>query len=111
MEPLKIQQKWEDMIQYAYVILRSFPKSERFTLGFEIRSVLWKGYARIIRANSVWSKLPELDALDIEIKVLTAMIRSAATLKILPIKKYDRISAMLVEIGKMLGGWKKSCKK
>ena len=50
---LKIQQKWEDMIKYAYVALRQLPKSERFTLGAEIRAGLWSGFRLIIRANAI----------------------------------------------------------
>lgn len=41
---LKIAQKWEDMAGYAYGALRQFPKSERFTIGAELRECLWKGF-------------------------------------------------------------------
>ena len=52
MQELKIQQKWEDMAKYAYIALRHIPKSERFTLGSELRSGIWKGLALITRANT-----------------------------------------------------------
>lgn len=104
---LKIQQKWEDMTAYAYVSLRQMPKSERFTLGAEIRSKIWAGFQLIIKANAARNKMPFLFELDVEIKTLLALIRVAHGMKIIPFKQYGRLSELLVEIGKMLGGWMK----
>ncbi|MBW2123229.1 MAG: diversity-generating retroelement protein Avd [Deltaproteobacteria bacterium] len=93
------------MAGYAYIALRHIPKSERFTLGAEIRSGLWKGLRLIVRANAAKSKLPLLYELDAEIQGLLALIRVARDLKIMPYKKYEILSGKLVELGKMLGGW------
>jgi len=102
---LKIQQKWEDMAEYAYVALRHVPKSERFTLGAEIRQCLWRGLRLIVRANASRDKRRYLFELDAEVKTLQALVRTAHKLAILPAKKYRIWSEMLVELGKMLGGW------
>ena len=107
---LKIQQKWEDMAGYAYVVLRHIPKSERFTLGAEIRTGIWKGLRLIVKANAVRNRLPMLYELDAEIKTLLALMRVAYGLKIMPSKKYEILSGKLVELGKMLGGWIKYSK-
>ena len=105
---LKIQQKWEDMIGYAYIALRNIPKSERFTLGAEIRTALWSGLRLIIKANASRRKLTMLYDLDVEIKTLLALARVAYNMKIMPFKKYQHLSGLLVELGKMLGGWIKA---
>ncbi len=105
MKKLKIYQKWEDMTGYAYIMLRHIPKSERFTLGSEIRNSIWRGLKLIIKANYSYNKKPILLELDMEIKVLLGLLRVAHGLKIIPTKKYEELSARLVEIGKMLGGW------
>ncbi|NDY73997.1 diversity-generating retroelement protein Avd [Desulfobacter hydrogenophilus] len=104
---LKIQQKWEDMTVYAYVALRQMPKSERFTLGAEIRSKLWSGFQLIIKANASRNKMPFLFEIDVEIKTLLALTRVAYGMKIIPFKQYEHLSVLLVELGKMLGGWMK----
>ena len=104
-QKLKIQQKWEDMAIYAYIALRHIPKSERFTLGAEIRLGIWRGLGLITRANLSRNKIPLLYDLDVEIKILLSAIRLAHAMKILPHKKYENLSGNLVEIGKMLGGW------
>lgn len=95
------------MAGYAYIVLRHIQKSERFTLGAEIREAVWKGLKLIIKANMAKNKRPYLLELDSEVKVLLALIRVAYELKIIPIKKYEIFSGKLVEIGKMLGGWLK----
>ena len=107
---LKIHQKWEDMAGYAYVVLRNMPKSERFTLGAEIRESIWKGIRLIVRATHARSKGSLLMELDTEIKTLQAMIRTGNALKVVDDRKYKNMSAMLTETGKMLGGWIKSLK-
>jgi hypothetical protein len=109
-EQLKIQQKWEDMSRYAYVLLRSIPKSERFTLGAEIRDTIWKGSRLISRAAYARNRIPLLLELDAEAKVFQAMIRMGHGLKIVSDKQYRILSEMLTEIGKMVGGWIRSQK-
>jgi hypothetical protein len=51
MNDLKLAQKLEVMIQYGYVALRRFPKSERHVLSQEIRLSMWA----MLRAGSAWS--------------------------------------------------------
>jgi len=104
---LKILQKWEEMAGYAYIVLRHIPKSERFTLGAEIRGVIWKGLRLIIKANIARNKRQYLIELDSEVKVLLALLRVAHELGIIPMKKYEIFSEKLIEIGKMIGGWLK----
>jgi len=107
---LKIEQKWIDMTQYAYVALRQMPKSERFTMGAEIRTSLWAGFRLIIRANASRSRLVLLHDLDVEIKTILGLIRAGHGMGLLPHKHYERLSIMMVEIGRMLGGWIKCSK-
>ncbi len=109
-QELKIVQKWEDMAKYAYVALRHLPKSERFTLGSELRASIWRGLKLIMQANHARNKMPLLQELDSEIKTMLALLRVASSLEVLPIKKYEVWSSLLIEIGRMLGGWMKYCK-
>ena len=107
---LLLQDKWEEMARYAYVSLRYIPKSERFTMGAEIRNSIWSGFRLIIRARNVKTRLSVLLTLDEEVKVLLSLFRVSFSLGIIPPKKYQILSEKLVEIGKMLGGWIKSCR-
>jgi len=108
-EKLIIQQKWEAMAAYVYVLLRHIPKSERFTLGAEIRQSVWRGLRLVIAANAMRRGRSDLmDKIDVEIKVLQGMIRTGHDMGIVPAKKYENCSRLLVELGRLLGGWKKS---
>jgi hypothetical protein len=52
-----------------------------------------------------------LEQADLELVDLQLLIRLAKELEFLPLKKYELMSGMAVEIGKMLGGWIKATSK
>jgi len=106
-EDLKIKQKCEDMIQYAYIALRQFPKSEKFTLATDIKKSMFKILELIIRCNKSRDKRKHLYAIDVELDILRSFVRLAKDLKFLPFKKYEVWSRHLDELGRMLGGWMK----
>lgn len=56
MEELKILQKTYDMIQYGYICLRQFPKSEKYTLAAEIKQSMYRLLKLIITANKRYYK-------------------------------------------------------
>ena len=74
---LILQQKWEDLSVYLFsCVLRDMPKSERFTLGADIRAVVWEVEAALVqlslRAGNRWTLL---NTVDVKAKILLAMIR------------------------------------
>jgi hypothetical protein len=112
MEELKILQKTEDMIYYGNQALLQFPKSERYGLGADIKKAMYEFYRLIIVANKKYYKKTTLQDADVELEVLRGFLRLAANknLRYLPMGKYENWAKMLVEIGKMLGGWIKAMK-
>lgn len=109
-EDFKILQKCYDMIEYGYVALRQFPKSEKHTLAAEIKRSMYELLRLIIRANKRYYKKTTLQDIDIEIENLRYLVRLSNGLGFLPFKKYEIWTRTLNEIGKMLGGWMKSMK-
>lgn len=61
-----------------------------------------------ITANKKYTKRTTLQELDVEIAALKVYLRVAFDLRYLPPKKYEVWSGMMVEIGKMVGGWIRS---
>lgn len=108
MEDLKIRRRTEEMIAYAYVALRQFPKSERHVLSAEIRGSCWKLLRLIIVCNKRYHKKTTLQELDAELDTLRSLIRMAHQLTFLPLKRYEAWSRQVDEIGRMTGGWIKS---
>jgi hypothetical protein len=107
-EPLVIQQKIEDMIGYGLVVLRNFPKAERHVLGADIRAAMYRLLRLVVACNQRHYKRTALTEIDIEVAVLKSLVRIAHTLKLIPFRQYENYSRMLVEIGKLVGGWIRS---
>lgn len=104
-------QKILDMMEYAYVALRQFPKSEKYALATDIKHCmnLILGYA--IEARKHYYKKTTLQNMDVEIAKLRVFIRLSYRLRFIDMQKYEIWSKMVDEIGKMLGGWLKTVKK
>ncbi len=102
---LKILEKAEDMAEYAYIALRNYPKSEKYTLAADTRRALFRLISLILRANRVRNKLPVLAEIDAELDLLRTLVRMGHRLGFLPFKKYRLLAEKLAELGMMLGGW------
>ena len=107
---LKIMQKTYDLALYLYPALRQFPKSEKHTMAAEIKKTLFRIMRLITRANKARRKRELLAELDAELELLRQQNRLAMELGFLHFRKYEITSRYLAEIGKMLGGWIKSCR-
>ncbi len=105
MEDLKILQKVFDMMKYAYPALKEYPKAEKFALAVDIKRCMDLILERVIEANKKYYKKTTLQELDVEVAKLKAYVRLSYNLGFLPVKKYELWSEMVVEIGKMVGGW------
>lgn len=103
-EEFKTLQKVFDMIQYAYLAMAQFPKSEKYALATDIKRTMDEVLGYCIEVQKRRTKKTTLTNLDIANTKLKAYIRLAFNLKFLPMKKYEIWSAMVVEIGKMIGG-------
>jgi len=109
-EELKVLQKTYDMIQYGYICLRQYPKSEKHTLAAETKRAMFKLLETIIMANKRYYKKNAIQEADVQLEILRYYIRLAKDLGFLPIRKYENWAKMLSEIGRMIGGWLKSAR-
>lgn len=107
-DDLKILQKIFDMMEYGYLALQQYPKSEKFALVTDIKRSMNTLLKRCIEAQKKYYKKTTLQDMDVEIATIRAYLRLSFQLGFLPMKKYEVWSGMVVEIGKMLGGWLKS---
>jgi len=109
-DDLIILQKVFDMMEYGYLALAQFPKSEKYALATDIKHCMDIMLERCIEAQKKYYKKSTLQEFDVENTKLKAYLRLSFNLGFLPPKKYEIWSGMVVEIGKMLGGWIKSVK-
>jgi len=107
-DEFKLQEKILDMMEYAYVALKQFPKSEKYALATDIKHCmnLILGYA--IEARKHYYKKTTLRDMDVEVAKLRVFIRLSFKLRFIDMTKYENWSEKVDEIGRMLGGWLKT---
>ena len=89
--------------------LVSFPKANRFTIGSKIDSVFLDAieYCFIASYTHTSQKQIVLDKGISRVDLLKLLLQLAWEIKALDTKKFIHLSESFVEIGKMLGGWKR----
>lgn len=110
MNELSIEEKCREMIMYGYCAVRQFPKSEKHVLAAELRLSMLNLQRLIITAIKRYHKKTTLTDIDIELSILKKQVRLSKDLRFIDLKKYKNWSTLLVELGKMIGGWLKHVK-
>jgi hypothetical protein len=82
-----------------------FPKSERFRLAKRMEDTVFQFYDKMISATR--SKQPAiiLAEADLELQKMRLFLRLSHDRKLTSMDQYQYASGLLVEIGKLLGGW------
>ena len=113
-ESMRIYGKYLDLLSYTEMILKKFPKCERFALASQIKLVTYEGMELIIRAFKMYDKTKKLSCLneiDVKLKMLKVLIRISYKAKYITIQNYRAWSNKLFNIGNLTGGWINSCLK
>ena len=113
-ESMRIYGKYLDLISYTEMILKKFPKCERFALASQIKLVTYEGMEIVIRAFKMYDKtkkLSYLNELDVKLKMLKVLIRISYKAKYITVQNYRAWSNKLFNIGNLTGGWINSCLK
>jgi len=115
-EQLKIQEKIEDMIDYAEDTVQSWPPLFQKTLGTRILNKCYEMSDQCESANNeYYKKTTKIRQLDEMNRAVQRMVRRANRTihidrkkhrrELLNLHKYLVWSGKLTEIGKMIGGW------
>lgn len=109
-ETLVIYGKYLDLISYTEMILKKYPKSERFALASYIKNTTYDGMESIIYAHKYYDKtrkLESLNNLDVKLKMLKVLIRISYKNKYISVQNYRAWSLKLSNVGNLLGRWLK----
>lgn len=95
-----------------YQSLKLFPKKDRYSLGQRLDSLTLTIFESVIDASiqEKEKKLPSIEKSIISLDLLKVLIRLSKDIQALDNKKYLQLEQALQEIGRMLGGWRKSLK-
>lgn len=107
-------QKMTNLIFYSKNLLNKYPKSERFDLCSDIKNLLYRMLRNIIFAWKEYKqedKLKYLKEVDVDLIVLKSLITISYQYQYISQKNYMVWNEHVSEIGKLVGGWIKSCQK
>jgi len=93
------------MMKYLCDTLRQYPKSEKFTLAADTKEAAYLLLRLFITANKRYHKKTTMQDADIQLDILRHFIRLGKDMEYMSIKRYEILSGMTTELGKMLGGW------
>lgn len=113
-ERLLIYEKFTNLIYYSKNLLNKFPKSERFDLCTDIKKILYETLADIVYAWKEYTnkeKLKYLRKVDVNLLVLKTFVQISYQYKYITQKNYMVWNEKISEIGKLTGGWIKTCQK
>lgn len=111
MDNLTVLTKWEDLAGYAYIAIKSYPKSERHTLAARTVDALLDIGAAIQRASVISDSTEKrylIQEADINLGRFRLLVRLGVKLGFMPLKKWEVLGRYTSEVGKMLGGWLKT---
>ncbi len=103
-QEFKTLEKLTDMIEYAYPVLRQFPKSEKFVMAADIKQIMLEALRICVRVGKKKSKKTSLYDLDVEIATLKRFVRISFNLKFISMHQYEVWTGKIAEIGRMIGG-------
>ncbi len=88
------------------------PKQDRYTIWLRCENMVLDLLAGILRASQMHKseKLPVLEEASAQINLLRVLVRLMKDVKTIDSKQYVSLEAQVDEVGRMLGGWKKSTK-
>ncbi|HEY4495822.1 MAG TPA: four helix bundle protein [Candidatus Paceibacterota bacterium] len=100
------------LYENSHQLIHSFPKHERYSLGEKIERLILECLELAISANiaTKYERENYLIRLGAKIDALKIIFRLALKAEFIEFTKYLGIEKLLLEIGKMAGGWIRFCR-
>ena len=108
MKTTGILEKYYKVLLWMLPKLEKFPKSQKYLLTDKIETIMLDILGLLIEAVYTKDKKEILKKINLELEKTRYYVRIAKDMKYMNIKSYAYFSKLLVEIGKMTGGWIKS---
>ncbi len=107
-----IFKKSYDLYKTFYGYRTTVPKQDRYTIWQRCDNTILDIIEGILRASQTAKvqKPAILETVSVNVNLLRVLIRLAKDTRAIDTKKYVTLQEMIDEIGRMLGGWLRSCK-
>jgi len=107
-ERTPVVEKFYDLIVWLLPKLANFPKDQRFLLADRIQGLLLDVLGLLIEAVYQKERVGILDVVNIKLDQARYLARIAKDMKYVSVKQYDFLTLGMIEIGRMVGGWRKA---
>lgn len=107
MQQSPIFSKTYDLLLWLMPATVKFPRQHRFVLASALQQEALNFQSCLIEAAHKKTEIAPLQAADLELDKLRTHLRLSRDLKLITAGQYEHAAKMLVEIGKLLGGWQK----
>jgi hypothetical protein len=102
-EYLLIVKKIRDMIVYNNIMLKQFPKHEKYLLANKIRELGYEIFQAAVTINKKFHKKTTFSNLNVKHEMLRQFINLAYELKYIDAQKHRVSQTKIDEVGKMVG--------
>lgn len=102
--------KLYELYKTLSIVLPSFPKIQRYTLGQRLENTVIDILELLFTIPNSPTKSTILEQMSIKLDLLKVLLRLAKDTQSISTNKYLELQTMLQEIGKMLGGWIRASK-
>ncbi len=107
MKQSPIFSKTYDFLLWLIPLTVKFPRQQRFVLASTLQQEGINFQNHLIEATHSKTPLLSLRLADVELDKLRTHLRMSRDLNLIKSGQYEHASRMLVEIGKILGGWQR----
>jgi hypothetical protein len=107
-DELVVITKTYDFILWSCHHVSRFPREHRFVLGERLENRLYDLLETLLQAKYTRTRQALLDRANLQLETLRFQVRLAKDLQCLPTKSYGFAAKAINEIGRLVGGWRKS---
>ena len=100
--------KTYDLLLWLLNRTGSFPANHRPALGRRIQETAFALYEALVDASKQPATLDYLIVADAALAKLRTYVRMSLDLKLISVKQYEHACGLMVEVGRLLGGWQRT---
>jgi hypothetical protein len=99
-----------DLLRWLLPQTVKFPRQQRFVMAVSVQRTALQFQEELIEAAYSDQPAPGLRRADVTLTKLRLYLRLCRDLELLTPGQYAHVTRMVTEIGRLLGGWRKSIK-
>lgn len=102
--------KTYDLLLWLMPATMKFPREQRFGMAKAVQETALRFQERLIEAGIGHGRTRSraLAGADVELTKLRFYLRLSKDLKLLRLNQYRHVAEMVAEVGRLLGGWRKT---